>query len=104
MNNPSACLLESGYLGSWRLANNISSALVSDLHGHGSQPGAVTATIDRERSDHTLGSVCILTIRISIAHRTQSGLGTGLRHLASHQSDTVRHRYFVVVVASVGVE
>ena len=81
---------------------NISSPLISplDLHLAEAQPPSAATAIRGERSDHTLGSVGISTVLRSIAHRTQSGIGTGLRHLAFHQSDTIRHRYFVVFVES----
>ena len=82
--------------GEGRLASNISSALATDLHG--------VVTNSRERSDQTLGSVGKSTVLRSRAHCLQSGLGTGLGHLAFHQRGTFLHRHFVVLVALLRVE
>ena len=56
----------------------------------------------RKRSDKTVVSVGMFTV--SMAHRPQSSLSTGLRHFAFHQSLTVSHGNFVVFVAFHSVE
>ena len=58
----------------------ISAGLATDLHG--------AATVSREGSDETVGSVGVTTVLRSSTHRLHAGLSTGLWNHAFRQSVT----------------